>query len=501
MSTGKRYLLFVSDPMTENDRHALKVLSTASPAIRAHIEAFTVTPASRTSIPSAVATYGTPALHDRHPTDGGLFVAPVVYDVLANLVYTGQQMEAAQQAARQKVMTLASAIAPPDPSRRRPTPGPGLQQQQLQHQQQNQYQQAYSRVMHETNFTTDGPDQEQDYRTKQAAYDPRSMPGTSMPHSSQLQHTPSQLAGQQRPMSAPAPAHVPAHAPSQYQQYQKSPHASMPSSTSSPVLDGLETAGVRGGKEPAPSTQGPQSVSGAGMGVPGGTMGLSRFGMGLGTDIRDAGLQFAGVPNTTEASEYALDSSFGGQRTEYNVEKGVPPYLQGMQESLRGKNLQAEYKWDQGGKVTDDEVERQRNMRNAFDQSAKVRQRGAVEITPEVDKSDGSSGQAMRQLMAERSQQRLPGEGKLTHAPVKGMSDMASERRAALAAMQNLDGGPRGELSIGMSDRPEGKTAFKYNDMDALRPPIGASGYKPENFSDVSAGMYRMGDRHGIQAF
>ena len=133
------------------------------------------------------------------------------------------------------------------------------------------------------------------------------MPGSSMPHTSQ--------------MNAPFGSARPA--------------ASVPQN-----IEGSGVAGPRDG--PAPSTLGPNGTIGGGIGTPGGTRGFGRPGFGLGTSIADTmDNSAAGIPNTPEASQYAMQLMFGGAQTPYDVEQGrMPPYMAGR--NMRGSTLAPE---------------------------------------------------------------------------------------------------------------------------------------------------------------
>lgn len=459
----KRFVLFIGYPPTAEDHHASGLIQTAPGLLKNQIDIYAVTPDLRPTVPAQVQA-GTPVLLDR----GTQAFAPSgnpTLQTISSLVQQARQEEQAQQAAaRQQLMSNVDAWAPPDPTRAQAVPT-------------NPYTTQRAATMTGGTLMSDRA-----AAIGEVAMDPRSVPGSSMPHASQ--------------MGAPFVAQRPMT------------QAPMPP----PDLSAGIGASPGSMSEPSPSTLGPMSTIGGGQGIPGGTMNLGRPGRGLGTDISDASLQTAGVPNSKEHSVAALDDMFGGQKTGYNVATGnMPGYMASMQGRMQGASLQADYSFRDGGVVSSDSVDSVMKQRAAAEQRILASQRGGT-ITSDSDKGSSSiGGSDVRRLMQQRTSQVMP-------APRAGFQPVAitslndsirgpargDEMGAAMAPagpmgpMGGMMGGMPpamtgggGGMNTGMSDSMSGGMSASYS-RDG-RPPIGASGVHPSMMAGTQPGMMGMG--------
>ena len=123
--------------------------------------------------------------------------------------------------------------------------------------------------------------------------------------------------------------------------------AARPGAATTPIPPGIESCGITSKDGPAPSTCGPNGTIGGGIGIPGSTRGFGRPGFGVGTNIADTmDNSSAGIANTPERSQYAMQLMFGGEQTPYHVEQGkLPPYMEGR--NMRGSTLAPEHSFSE----------------------------------------------------------------------------------------------------------------------------------------------------------
>lgn len=479
----KRFILYMSYPPSQADVQAAGLLQAAPATLKINLGTFTVTPDVRTSVPYPV-QQGTPVLQDTHAENAFSPPGGPTLQTLQSLVQQALQKEAAQNAARSSVLSQMASFAPPDPSRPpvSGSPFPSPQQGMFMSDRANAF-------------------------SERTAMDPRSMPGSSMPHASQMGAA---FVPGPRPTVPPPP----------------------------PQSASLMSAGVAGtpGKmgDELDSTLSPSCTIGGGQGLPGGQMNFGRQGIGFGTDIRNAGLQTAGVPNDKNASRRAMDAMFGGQRTQYNVYNGqVPDYLAHIQDGLKGKHLAADYSFADGGKVSGESVDALMQQRTANEKALQAKQRGGS-IPSESDRNNTNMSD-VRSLMQARASQVMPG-------PMAGGRPMPVEpyyddriptrqqdgggggggMEAAAGMMGGMMGGGGGGNPMGRNlapglegiqgvDMGMGGNGGMFNGMQPMsdklpgrgsdmgipgRPPIGASGMIGNGaMPGVQAGMMGMGGR------
>ena len=299
--------------------------------------------------------------------------------------------------------------------------------------------------------------------------DPRSMPGTSMPHMSQMAAPYS--TGARPPSSAAGTPSLPIH--------------------------GLEATGVQGKPNSLPedSTLGPFGTFGSGMGIPGGTLGLGRHGLGFGSDFAAAPPVGEDTAAIESGNPGLLDSQFGGQRTGYDSERAPPPYMQGA----RGQSWNPDLKED--GVVKDADVQRLHAERNQLNERRQYSQKPPAPIVHVQEEDVNDTASRMRHLARQRIDQEGRGGGGAGGGGGGGGGiHSTSDTRDGLPAHGQARAGGGGPLAgmigingiegIGVSDRLPPKIS---GSMDALRPPIGASGSLGMPPPAMQGGMLRMG--------
>lgn len=353
--TDKRFVLFLTQPGSPDDGAAARLLHSAPHALTSQLLVFPVNADTVGRVPPGVRSAGTPALLDQTAKT----LAPSGREtllVLSKLLEQANKLEVAQSAAAARLVSALDSFAPPEPGCAAVTSRPSAATPS----------QTHSHHPYHSFHTAD-----RDPRLVENHADPRSMPGSSMPHTSQ--------------MNAPFASTRP-----------DVPHVPVP-----PNIEGSGVAGPRDG--PAPSTLGPNGTIGGGIGTPGGTRGFGRPGFGLGTSIADTmDNSVAGIPNTPEASQYAMQLLFGGAQTPYDVEQGrMPPYMAGR--NMRGSTLAPEHSFAEGGVVSEEAIQRLDDQRKASEAMLKANagtRAGSASITTESDK--GTGGMGLRQQSAAR---------------------------------------------------------------------------------------------------
>lgn len=414
----KRFVLFLSHPPSSDDVTAGRMLTGAPHAITSQLHVFTVTSETASRVPTAVRAAGTPALLDRSAQT----LAPTgreTLTVLHKLLQQAAQLEAAQSAAAARLVSELDSFAPPEPgTSRKPvsgsSSGPGSGSVSVPMPQYHSFHTA-----------------DRDPRSAETHADPRSMPGSTMPHTSQM-NAPLGSARPDVPSSGPTPP-------------------------------GIAQSGVAGSRDgPAPSTLGPNGTIGGGVGTPGGTRGFGRPGFGLGLSIADTmDNSSAGIANTPEASQYAMQVLFGGEQTPYDVEQGrVPPYMTGR--NMRGSTLAPDHTFAEGGHVSEEAIRQLDEMRKASDAMLKTHAGsrsgaggGLAGITPESDKGSGGGG----------------GSGGMRHQSAARLAPPG----VGVGAGAGLGLGPVTDtLRSGMAQRKEATSLYSSMGMDSSSLPMTA---------------------------
>lgn len=417
---AKRFHVYVAHPPSQADYQVLQMAQAAPRTLQAQLQVWQVSPEQRGAVPPQVLALGMPVLLD---TSAGQFSpggAGAVH-VLGSMIDQAQRMAGGSGGgagvdharARAQALLAARSVAPPDSllARAAVSGGTGLPR--------------GAATLPQAAYVVGGVGMSDSIgrggggegRGGGMAPDPRMMPGSSLPHPSQMA-APYVAGAMGRPQQQP------------------------PGSSGG----GFTAVGPAGKVEIRDSVLGPLSTNGGGQGLAGNQMQFGRQGIGFGATI--SADPRAGVNEfTTQQSAFVLDAAFGGERTGVNVENTIPARFGGQKPM--GAYIQADT--FEHGKVDSASLEALARSREANERAIQERQRGragAIQFETDPYMSSRVGGSDVQNLMSARASAPIA-------APMAGLSALPTEP---------------------INDNVRSKNNSAYGGGMLLRPPIGASG-------------------------